>query len=199
MTRPARRPGRPAGDRHTRDEVLAAARRAFTENGYTGASFRRIAAEAGVDPGMIRHWFGDKAGLFRASMQPPVDPDALLADVLEGGPDGLGERLLRRLLAQWDSAGAHSPMIILVRSAVSHDESTRLLREFVTEQVLGRLVATLDAPDRALRASLVGSQMIGLVMARYIVGVEPLASAHVDQVVAAVAPTLQRYLTGPLG
>jgi len=200
VTRPARRPGRPTGDLHTRDEVLVAARRAFTESGYNGASFRKIAADAGVDPGMIRHWFGDKAGLFRASMQPPVDPEALLADVLDGGPDGLGERLLRRLLTQWDSAGAHSPMIILVRSAVSHEESTRLLREFVTEQVLGRLVGAMsDAPDRALRASLVGSQMIGLVMARYVVRVEPLASAGVDQVVTAVAPTLQRYLTGQIG
>lgn len=180
--------------------MLLAARRAFTESGYNGASFRKIGADAGVDPGMIRHWFGDKAGLFRASMQPPVDPEALMADVLDGGPDALGERLLRRLLTQWDSDGAHNPMIILVRSAVSHEESTRLLREFVTEQVLGRLIGAMtDASDRALRASLVGSQIIGLVMARYVVRVEPLASAGVDQVVTAVAPTLQRYLTGPLG
>ena len=199
MTRPARRPGRPIGERNTRDQVLAAARRAFTEKGFGGASFRTIAAEAGVDPGMIRHWFGDKAGLFRASMEPPVDPEDLLADVLDGGPDGLGERLLRRLLTEWDRSGAHSPMIILVRSAVSHEESTRLLREFVTGQVLGRLTGTMDAPDRALRASLVGSQIIGLVMARYIVRVDPLASATVEEVVTAVAPTLQRYLTGPIG
>ena len=199
MTGPARRPGRPMGERNTRDQVLAAARRAFTEKGFGGASFRTIAAEAGVDPGMIRHWFGDKAGLFRASMEPPVDPEDLLADVLDGGPDGLGERLLRRLLTEWDRSGAHSPMIILVRSAVSHEESTRLLREFVTGQVLGRLTGTMDAPDRALRASLVGSQIIGLVMARYIVRVDPLASATVEEVVTAVAPTLQRYLTGPIG
>ncbi len=200
MTGPARRPGRPVGDRHTRDEVLAAARRAFTEKGYQAASLRRIAAEVGVDPGMIRHYFGDKAGLFRASMEPTIDPDVLLAGVLDAGPDGLGERLLRRLLTEWDRAGAHSPMIILVRSAVSHDESTRLLREFVTGQILGRLSVVMgEAPDRAMRASLVGSQMIGLVMARYIVGVEPLASALVDDVVAAVAPTLQRYLTGDIG
>lgn len=199
MIGPARRPGRPMGERNTRDQVLAAARRAFTEKGFGGASFRTIAAEAGVDPGMIRHWFGDKAGLFRASMEPPVDPEDLLADVLDGGPDGLGERLLRRLLTEWDRSGAHSPMIILVRSAVSHEESTRLLREFVTGQVLGRLTGTMDAPDRALRASLVGSQIIGLVMARYIVRVDPLASATVEEVVTAVAPTLQRYLTGPIG
>lgn len=179
--------------------MLAAARRAFTEKGYTGASFRQIAADAAVDPGMIRHWFGDKAGLFRAAMEPTVDPDVLLVGVFDGGPDGLGERLLRRLLSVWDAAGAHSPMIILVRSAVSHDESTVLLRNFVTEQVLGRLSGLLGETDGPLRASLVGSQMIGLVMARYIVRVEPLASTPADEIVAAVAPTLQRYLTGDIG
>lgn len=198
--RRGRRPGRPAGDAATtRDQVLAAARRAFTEKGYTGASFRQIAADAAVDPGMIRHWFGDKAGLFRAAMEPTVDPDVLLVGVFDGGPDGLGERLLRRLLSVWDAAGAHSPMIILVRSAVSHDESTVLLRNFVTEQVLGRLSGLLGETDGPLRASLVGSQMIGLVMARYIVRVEPLASTPADEIVAAVAPTLQRYLTGDIG
>ena len=196
--RPIRRPGRPPRDASsTRDQVLAAARRAFTDKGYTGASVRQVATDAGVDPGMIRHWFGDKAGLFRAAMEPT--PDELLAGVFDAGPDGLGERLLRRLLVVWDAAGAHSPMIILVRSAVSHDESTVLLRTFVTEQILGRLSGVLGGPDGALRASLVGSQMIGLVMARYVVRVEPLASAPVDAVVAAVAPTIQRYLTGEIG
>ncbi len=199
MTGSARRPGRPVGERHTREDVLAAARRAFTDKGFAGASIRAVAADAGVDPGMIRHWFGDKAGLFRAAMQPTVDPEVWLAGVLDGSTDGLGERLLRRLLTEWDRTGSHNPMIILVRSAVSHEESTVLLRDFVTEQVLGRLSVVLGGADRALRASLVGSQMIGLVMARYIVGVEPLASATVDQVVTAVAPTLQRYLTGSIG
>jgi len=198
--RPVRRPGRPPGDiSSTRDQVLAAARRAFTDRGYIGASVRQVATDAGVDPGMIRHWFGDKAGLFRAAMEPTVDPDELLAGVFDAGPDGLGERLLRRLLVVWDAAGAHSPMIILVRSAVSHAESTLLLRTFVSEQILGRLSGVLGGPDGALRASLVGSQMIGLVMARYVVRVEPLASAPVDAVVAAVAPTIQRYLTGEIG
>lgn len=195
----ARRPGRPPGDSDsTRAQVLAAARRAFTDRGYPGASVRQIAAGAGVDPGMIRHWFGDKAGLFRAAMEPAVAPERLLAGVLDGDPGTLGARLLRRLLLEWDTAGAHSPMLILVRSAVSHEESTVLLRRFVSEQILGRLSGVLDGPDAALRASLVGSQMIGLVMARCIVRVEPLASATADQVVAAVAPTLQRYLTGEI-
>ena len=178
---------------------MAAARRAFTEKGYDAASLRQIAAEAGVDQGMVRHYYTDKAGLFRAAMELPVDPQAMLAGLLAGARDGLGERLLSWFLRQWDDAGGHSPMVILVRSAVTHEESTRLLRESVTAQVLGPLAAAMETPDRELRASLVGSQMIGLVMARYIVRVEPLASADRATVIAAVAPTVQRYLTGPIG
>ena len=193
-----RRPGRPPGATNTRESVLAAARRAFTEKGYDAASLRQIAGDAGVDQGMVRHYFTDKAGLFRAAMEVPIDPQAVLPGLLAGGRQDLGERLLRWFLHQWDEAGEHSPMLMLVRSAVTHDESTRMLREFVTEQVLGRLAAAMDSPDRELRASLVGSQMIGLIMARYVVRVEPLASADPETVVAAVAPTLQRYLTGPI-
>ena len=178
--------------------MLAAARHGFTEKGYDAASLRQIAGDAGVDQAMVRHYFTDKAGLFRAAMEPSIDPQSMLPGLLAGARESLGERLLRWFLQQWDEAGEHSPMLILVRSAVTHEESTRMLRDFVTEQVLGRLAAAMDTPDRGLRASLVGSQMIGLVMARYIVRVEPLASADPETVIAAVAPTLQRYLTGPI-
>ncbi|GAA1962571.1 TetR family transcriptional regulator [Microbacterium deminutum] len=195
---PAPRRGRPPGDRNTRARVLAAARRMFTERGYNAASLRDIAREAGVDAGMVRHYFVDKAGLFRAAMDMPVDPSALIASLLSGGVEGLGERLLRKLVTEWDDAGNASAMIILVRSAMTHDESNRMLREFISRQVLGRIAAAVDAPDRELRASLIGSQLVGLVVARYIVRVEPLASADPETVVAAVAPTVQRYLTGSI-
>jgi AcrR family transcriptional regulator len=170
----------------------------FTQKGYDAASLRQIASEAGVDAGMVRHYFNDKAGLFRAAMDLPVDPGAVMSTLLAGGPEGLGERLIRMFLLEWDRAGEHSPMITLVRSAMTHDESTRMLREFISSQVLGRIAAAVNAPDRDLRATLIGSQMVGLIVARYIVRVEPLASADQETVVAAVAPTVQRYLTGAI-
>ena len=198
MTGSARRRGRPAGEGNSRDAVLEAAGRAFAEHGYDGASLRRIAAQAGVDPGMLRHWFGDKLGLFRATLAANALPQAMLADVLVGPTGTLGERLVQRLVTELDTAGAAHPMIALIRSAVSHDESTALLRAFVTEHVLARVAGAVAAPDPALRASLVGSQVIGLVMARYVVRIEPLASADRATVVRAIAPTVQRYLTGEL-
>jgi AcrR family transcriptional regulator len=179
--------------------VLEAARRTFAARGYDAASLRMIAADAGVDPGMVRHFFGSKAGLFQAAMELPFDAEVVLPVLLAGGLDGIGERLLRFFLSVFGSAADRNPFITLLRSAVSHEDSARMFREFVTEQLLGRVAAAVQLPQPRLRAALVGSQLAGLVLIRYVIRVEPLASADPDTVVAAVAPTLQRYLTGDLG
>lgn len=192
------RTGRRPGESDTREAILAAAMRAFAQGGYDGASLRSIAGAAGVDPALVHHYFGSKHGLFVAAMQFPVDPGAVLPALLAPGVDGLGERLVRFFLSLWDGAGDRSPFLALIRGAVSHEESAALLREFVTREVLGRVAAAVDQPEPELRATLVGSQMVGLAMARYVIRIEPLASADAETVVAAVAPTVQRYLAGPL-
>ena len=206
MTGPAAHPvragrqrGRPPGRSNTRQAVLDAARRVFAEVGYQQASLRTIAAEAGVDAGMVRHFFGDKAGLFRAALDLPFEPAAVLPVLLAPGVDGLGERVVRFFLSVWEEPAARGPFLAVIRSVSGHEEAAAMFREFITEQVLVRLAAALDRPNAQLRATLVGSQLIGMVMVRYVVRIEPLASAPVDEVVAAVAPTIQRYLTGDLG
>lgn len=194
MARTGRRPGEP----DTRTSILAAARRAFAQAGYDGASIRGIASAAGVDPALIHHYFDTKHGLFAAAVQFPVDPSAVLPVLLAPGVDGLGERLVRFFLSLWDDADDASPFIALIRGAVSHEESAGLLREFITREVLGRVAAAVDQPQPDLRAALVGSQMVGLAMARYVIRIEPLASADAETIVAAIAPTVQRYLAEPL-
>ena len=196
---PARRVGRPPGPGNSRAAVLEAARRAFAARGYQAASLRAIAADAGVDPGMVRHFFGSKAGLFQAAMQLPVDFERAVPALLAGGLDGIGERLVRFFLSIFEAPADRSPFITLIRSAVSHEESARMFREFLTEALVGRVAAALDRPSAELRATFVGSQMAGLALLRYVIGVEPLASADAETVVAAIAPTVQRYLTGDLG
>lgn len=188
--------GRPPGRANTRDDVLAAARAVFAERGYDAASLRTIAAAAGVDAGMVRHFFGDKDGLFRAAMELPVDPAVFLPVLLGPGLDGIGERVVRFFVSVWDEPATRGPFLALVRSVSSHEEAAAMFREFVAGQVLGRLTAAIDRPDGRLRAALVGSQLVGLAMVRYIIRLEPLASASADRVVAAVAPTVQRYFTG---
>ncbi|MCW6008603.1 TetR family transcriptional regulator [Micromonospora sp. CPCC 205371] len=195
----ARRTGRRPGNPDTREAILAAAREAFAERGFDAASIRGIATSAGVDPALVHHYFGTKEQLFRACMDFPVDPAQVLPQVLEGGIDGIGERVVRMFLSVWDSpAGAAG--VALLRSTLSNEWTARLLREFVTTQMLRYVLPKLDVePGEArLRVSLVASQMAGLAMIRYVLKLEPLASAPPDVVISAVAPTLQRYLAGPL-
>jgi AcrR family transcriptional regulator len=191
-----RRGRRPSGE-STREALVAAARVMFVEQGFDGATVRAIAARAGVDPAMVNHWFGGKEGLFAAAMQLPVDPAALIEELLAGGPDGLGERIVRRFLSVWD-ASRGGPLIALIRSVSSHEQSATMVRQFITRVLLGRLVRGLDMDRPDLRAALCGSQIVGLAMARYVVRLEPIASADADTLASAIGPTLQRYLTGVL-
>lgn len=198
MARTGRRTARAGDGTGTRETILAAARAVFGERGYDGATMRGIAAAAGVDAALLHHYHGTKEQLFVAAMSLPVDPGTVIPQVLAAGPDGVGERLVRTFLGIWDAPGHPSPFIALVRSAVSNERAAGMVRQFITRVVIHRIVAGLDVDDPELRATLVGSQMIGLAMARYVLRLEPLASASTEQVVDAVAPTVQRYLTGDL-
>lgn len=194
-----KRTGRRPGPTRTRGAILDAARAAFAARGYDAVSLRSVARDAGVDPALVHRFFGSKERLFVAAMELPVAPSALAVAVLAGGLDGVGERLVRTLLTLWDTPGGFAPFLALVRGAVDNEAAATMLREFLTREVLGRIAATA-APDRPeFRASIAGSQIVGLAMARYVVRVAPLADADPDEIVAAVGPTIQRYLTGPLG
>jgi len=195
----ARRTGRRPGKPDTREAILAAARDTFAERGFDGASIRAIATSAGVDPALVHHYFGTKDQLFLAAMKVPIDPGEVVPQVLAGDAGQIGERLVRTFLGVWDSpAGAAG--VALLRSGVTNEWSTRLLRELLTTQILRRVLAGLDLdPGEApLRVALVASQVAGVAMMRYIIKLEPLASAPPEAVVAAVAPTVQRYVTGDL-
>jgi AcrR family transcriptional regulator len=197
-TRPERRRGRRPGGADTRAQLLAAARVEFAERGYEGATVRRIAERAGVDAAMVNHWFGGKEALFTASLDIPVTPAQIRAEVLPGDPEQLGERIVERFLTVWDATGG-GPLAALIQSVAGHEDAAKMLREFVTNVMVGPIVGAV-APDRTdLRGSLMGAQLIGLGMVRYVLKLEPLASAEHAIVVAAIAPAVQRYLTGPLG
>jgi AcrR family transcriptional regulator len=195
----ARRTGRRPGKPDTREAILAAARETFAERGFDGASIRAIATGAGVDPALVHHYFGTKDQLFLAAMNAPVDPRELIPQALAGGREEVGERLVRLFLSVWDSPAGVAG-VALLRSAVSNEWTARLMREFVVTQILRRALEhlDLDPKEAPLRASLVATQMAGLGLVRYILKVEPLASAPAETVVAAVGPNVQRYITGDL-
>jgi AcrR family transcriptional regulator len=190
-----RRPGGP----DTRGQILSAARESFAHKGFSGTTIRSVAAEAGVDPALVHHYFGAKDDLFLAALDIPVDPRALLPAVLADGLDGAGERLLRLFLSVWDDPAARLPLIALVRSSLGEGGAPEtLLQQGILRLVLDPIRAALPVAEADRRVQLVASQMIGLVMARYVLALQPLASMPADDVVAWVAPTVQRYLDGPL-
>lgn len=194
-----RRTGRRPGDSGSRQSILVAARTEFARRGYEATTIRGIARNANVDPALVHHFFLSKEGVFAAAMQEAFALADLLPEILEPGPDGLGERLVRLFVARWEDSGEDNPLLGIIRSAMSYEESARMLREFVGADVLGRLTAAIELPAAELRAGLVGTELVGLAVMRYVVRVPPLAGLPPEAVVAAVGPTVQRYLTGDLG
>jgi len=193
------RPGRRPGDACTRVDILAAARDEFAERGFDRATIRGIAATAGVDPALVLHYFGSKEQLFGDALQIPVEPGQVLRRVMDQRVDDMGSAIVRTFLEAWEPEESRSPLVAMVRSAMTNETAMALVREYLGRRVFGPITQTLGAPDAELRATLMGSQFIGLAMMRYIARIEPLASASVEQLVAAIGPTMQRYLTGVLG
>lgn len=190
------RTGRRPGHIDTRGQILAAARREYAARGYRGATIRGIAAAAAVDPALVHHYFGTKRELFVATLQLPFDPRDIVTAGTHGDPDRAGDRIVRTLLGIWGTENGAAMMQSLLRSALTDDQLLGMLREFMIETALTPIVTELSPDRHRLRATLLASQVIGLAFVRHVAKVEPLASADQDTVAAAVAPTLQRYLTG---
>jgi len=192
------RTGRRPGPTRTREAILRAARTEFARGGYDGTSIRGVARRAGVDPALVYHFFGNKEGVFAAAMQLPVNPAELVPRVLPGDPRGLGERVVRSFLEVWEPRSSRSGFLALLGSALTHEEAAAMLRGFVRDAILGPVARSLELPNADLRATLAASQLVGLAFLRYGTRLEPLASTDVDELAAAVGPTIQRYLTGAL-
>lgn len=201
-TQPGTRGRRPGGP-DTRGEILDAARGLFADSGYRATTIRAVAARAGVDPALVHHYFGSKDDLFLAALSMPVDPRSKVAHVFVGGTEGAAERLLETVLGVWDSDETRRPLVALVRSSLSERGHT-LLREgflrLVHRSVRDGLTTSQGPhPDVDLRAQLVVAQVMGVIVSRYVLELEPLASLPRAELVSLVAPSVQRYLDGPLG
>ncbi|MCX5212529.1 TetR family transcriptional regulator [Kitasatospora sp. NBC_00240] len=193
---PRKRTGRRPGGADTRRTVLEAARAEFAVRGYEKASMRAIGRAAGVDAALLHHYFGSKDRLFMAALEFPVQPKAAVAQLLEGDRAVLGERVAQFVLTLWEQPGVLDRLMALVRAAATTEQVARLMREFVQEELVARIAAELQVEQPELRAELMFSQIVGLAMARYVIGVEPLASATRAELVPLLAPTFQGYLGG---
>lgn len=187
-----RRPGSP----DTRADILAAARSRFASAGFSGTTMRAVAADADVDAALVHHYFGTKDDLFLAALELPFDPRAVLAPVVESGPEGAGERLVRTLLGVWDDEANRLPLLAIARRVMEGE--TRLLTEGFLPVLIGPTLARLvkDRPEE--RIPLIASQIVGLIVTRYVIGMPTVAQAEPDVLAARIGPTIQRYLTGDL-
>jgi AcrR family transcriptional regulator len=190
---------RPAGGPDTREAVLAAARELFAERGYERTTIRAVAAAAGVDPALVHHHFGTKERLLAEAITLPITPEAVLGGV-GADPDRLGPEIARRIILVWETQPeVRERMLAMLRSGISHERAAGLLRDLLGRTML-RGLGDLAAPDcLELRTSLVGTQLGGLMLGRYVLRVPGVADATPEQLIAAVGPVLQHYLRGELG
>ena len=194
MSKTGRRPGETA----TREAILAAATAQFGLQGFDATTIRAIAAEAGVDPALVMHFFGSKTKLFVAAIDWPFDPAEEVPRVIGGDRAGAGKRLVELFISTWDAEEKRNPIVALLRAAMNQDAAARQLREFIESEILVPVLAGLHADRAELRSNLVASQLLGVGMVRHVLAFEPLASLPGPAVVDLVAPAIQRSLTGRL-
>lgn len=190
--------GRRSGSPDTRSEILEAAKGVFAEVGYDRATIRAIAAAAGVDPALIHHYFGNKEQLFAASIALPLPPAEMIRAVFaEAAPDQVGRRLAEMFFSVWEQPEARESLLGILRSAMGgEDRAVTAFRQFLTAALLDHIAPLIEADDARLRALLMASQLVGVAMTRYVVGLEPIASARIDEIVDLVALRIQSYLDG---
>lgn len=196
--RERKRPGRPPGPSDTRDRILTSARELFARNGIDKTSIRAIAAGAGVDPALVHHYFGTKTQLFAAAIHIPIDPMAVIGPLREIPVEQIGYTLPSILLPLWDSEMGKG-FIATLRSILAGNDVS-LVRSFLQEIITVEVGSRVDDPPGSgeTRVQFVASQLVGVVMARYILELEPFRSLPVDQIAETIAPNLQHYLTGEL-
>ena len=189
---------RPEGGPDTRAAILAAARELFAERGFERTTMRDVGARAGVDPALIHHYFGTKDGLLVEALTMPIDARLVLGG-LDADPQRAGAEVVRRIVGVWESdRQVRGRLLGLFRVAISHDHAAEVLRDVLGRTILAELQRVVAADRASLRAALVGTQMGGLFLGRYVLGVPAVRDASPEDLVAAVGPVVQHYLTGPM-
>jgi AcrR family transcriptional regulator len=188
------RRGRRTGSPDTREQILESARERFLADGYQSVTMRSIALAAGVDVALVSYYFGSKQGLFSAAMSLPTNPADVVAAVLAGDLDSLAERMLRTVLAVWDDPVSGTPLRTLAGAAIVEADLNRVVREAVGREIVDRLAKRIGGSGASQRAAAFSTQMAGLIFARYLLHLEPIASMSVEDIVRRLGPSLQLSL-----
>ena len=195
---PPKRSGRRGPEADLRSVILNAARPLFAERGYRDTTMRAVAQSAGVDVALVAYYFGNKEGLFTESMNIPVHPEELIGHAFADGLGAAGPRLVEMFLGLFESPVTGPALVGMLRSAVGHESTRKAFSEFVSTEILRHYEELMPGPDTQRRMMLVGSQLIGMAMLRFVLRIEPMVERPRDQLVADVGAAVQRHLTGEL-
>lgn len=190
------RRGRPVGGSDARQRILTAATEQFLRDGFRGTTLRGIAAQAEVDHALVNYHFGSKGGLFNAVLDLVASPGAIVEQVVRGGSETLGLRLLDAVVGAWDQPRARAQIRRLLTDLDSDPRVRAAFREYVESQVIGRLAELVGGRDARHRVSAVASVVVGLFVTRYIVQLEPIASMSRAEVVRYLSPAIEAGLAG---
>jgi AcrR family transcriptional regulator len=197
----SRKRGRPkrttqAGTTDAKALIVEEARRQFGERGYRDTTLRSVGQGAGVDARLVLHYFGSKRDLFRASVQLPIEPDEVIAAIFAAGVEAVPQRAVAFILSALDDPVRRDAFVGLLRAAVSEPEAADLIRDVLTERILTPIASRVGGDRPELRASMLATQVLGLAIVRYVLRLEPLASASPEQVARGLTPVVAHYLSG---
>ncbi|WP_037910716.1 TetR/AcrR family transcriptional regulator [Actinacidiphila yeochonensis] len=193
-----RRPGRPGEATGAREAILAAARRRFLARGYDAVTLRSVAEEAGVDTALVSYYFGSKRGLFGAAMALVTNPVEVIAELLRGDPATLGPRALGTMVAAWDSSESGPALLAMLRGTAVDPSAAALVREVMEREVIGRIADRIGGPHARARAMAFCTQIAGIIVTRYQLRMEPIASMTAEEVVRHFTPSVRAALQGPV-
>ncbi len=188
--------GRPPGDSDTRAAIMAEARREFAEQGYQSTTLRSVGRGAGVDPRLVLHYFGSKQNLFLTCVELPIDSDLVIGQVFSGGREEAPRRAVELVLSVLEDSARRDALLGILRAAVSEPEAAEIIRSLLTERLLSPIARRIGGERPEMRASMMASAVVGLVIVRHVVGIEPLATADRETLVRALTPVAEHYLLG---
>lgn len=180
--------------RRTEGAILEAARELFSEVGFEKATIRAVAARAGIDPALVMQYFGSKDQLFAASARWSTQHD----EVRRADVEGLPAAALEDLFAVFESDSTHrEAAAALLRNCLTHPSAAAIMRDEVMCEKAADVAATIAGPDADLRAALMGACMVGVSISRYLLEIEPLASASQEDLKRVMEPLLRAIVQPP--
>lgn len=186
--------GRERKSDRTRAAILQAARAQFQARGYDRTNIRAVAAAADIDPSMVIRYYGSKEGLFAAA----AHVDLQLPNLSSVPARHRGRALLEHFIRRWEGDLSDDVLVLLLRSAVTDERAAQRLQAVFREQLVGTMSRISDPQEALRRAGLIASQVLGLALGRYLLKIPGLADRPAEDLIADLAPTIQRYLSAPL-